>query len=175
MEKTCAGDIMIPLDQYPHVPYWFTLRQALAEMEKSDLHIGGRHSLPRFLLVFDEDYQLIGVIRRRDILRGLEPSVLRGKPIAERKRLFEAHQNEGREREIPYAELVRGILQQAETPVNDWMQPIELTVDYNDHIVKVIYEMNAHNMPMVPVVKDGAVVGVVRTVDIFHVVSNTFL
>ena len=24
-----VGDVMIPLDEYPHLPHWFTLRQAL--------------------------------------------------------------------------------------------------------------------------------------------------
>ena len=32
MEAKRAGDIMIPLDRYPHIPHWFTLRQAIAEL-----------------------------------------------------------------------------------------------------------------------------------------------
>ena len=67
---------MIPLEHYPHIPYWFTLRQAMAEMESSQLEFEGRKSLPRGLLVFDERYQLLGMVRRRDILWGLEPDFL---------------------------------------------------------------------------------------------------
>ena len=76
MEIRRAGDIMIPLDKYPHIPYWFTMRQALAEMEHTEFDIGGRKSLPRVVLVFDEEYNLLGIVRRRDILRGIEPDYL---------------------------------------------------------------------------------------------------
>ena len=30
MESKTAGDFMIPLDKYPHIPYWFTMREAIA-------------------------------------------------------------------------------------------------------------------------------------------------
>jgi len=65
-----AGDFMIPLDEYPHIPYWFSLRQTIAELENAELDIEGKKSLPRWVLVFDEKYQLMGTVRRRDILRG---------------------------------------------------------------------------------------------------------
>ena len=63
MEMKRAGDIMIPLDEYPHLPYWFTLRQATVELEKSEVEIDGRKSLPRAVLIFDEKYQLMGMAR----------------------------------------------------------------------------------------------------------------
>ena len=71
-----AKDIMIPLNKYPHIPHTLTLREAVAEMELSVVEVGGLKSLPRALLVFDDDQQLLGVVRRRDILRGLDPSPL---------------------------------------------------------------------------------------------------
>ena len=71
MDDITAKDILIPLDSYPHVPHWFSLRQAIVEMEKTQLDVGGRKSLPRVVLVFDEKYRLMGMVRRRDILRGL--------------------------------------------------------------------------------------------------------
>ena len=75
MENKHVADIMIPLDNYPHIPYWFTLRQAIVEMQNFQLEVEGKKSLPRVLLVFDEAYQLLGTARRRDIMRGLEPPV----------------------------------------------------------------------------------------------------
>jgi len=51
METKRAGDIMIPLDEYPHIPYWFTLRQATSELDKSEVEIGGRKSLPRVIVI----------------------------------------------------------------------------------------------------------------------------
>ena len=48
------------------------------------------------------------------------------------------------------------------------MIPVAGTADFNDHIVKVVYEMNANKFSLLPVLKDGRVVGVVRTVDVFR-------
>ena len=71
-----AGDIMIPLNKYPHIPHWFTMRQALAEMEHTELEIGGRGSLPRVVLVFDEEYALLGIVRRRIVrIHLVDPNV----------------------------------------------------------------------------------------------------
>jgi len=89
MAVKIAGEMMISLDQYPHIPYWFTLRQAIAALEKSEIDKDGQKSLPRALLVFDEHYHLLGCVRRRDILRGLEPKFLRTMPITHRKSLFD--------------------------------------------------------------------------------------
>ncbi|MCK4775565.1 MAG: hypothetical protein KAT30_12290, partial [Candidatus Krumholzibacteria bacterium] len=89
MEFRQAGDFMIPLDIYPHIPYWFTLRQTIAELESAELEMMGKKSLPRWVLVFDEKYQLMGSARRRDILRGLEPEFLIDKPMEVRKSMFD--------------------------------------------------------------------------------------
>ena len=51
MEDTHVRDIMIPLDNYPHIPYWFTLRQAMVEMQNFQLDINGKKSLPRLVPV----------------------------------------------------------------------------------------------------------------------------
>ncbi len=85
---------MIPLDEYPHIPYWFTIRQAMAEMEKTEVGIEDRKSLPRQVLVFNESYELLGMVRRRDILRGLEPEFLADIVLPKRKKLldFRCHQ-----------------------------------------------------------------------------------
>ena len=31
-----AKDLMIPLEDYPHIPYWFTIRQAMAILREAD-------------------------------------------------------------------------------------------------------------------------------------------
>ena len=175
MENVRARDVLIPLDKYPHLPYWFTLKQAIAEMEGAVLEIDGRISLPRMLLVFDEKYQLMGMARRRDILRGLEPTFLRDKPLQYRKKLWDV-QVDPELSELSYGKIVEAVVKLAEeTSISDVMLPIEATVDYEDHIVRVIYEMNKHNLSLLPVLKDGKVVGVVRSVDVFHEVAKVVI
>ena len=174
MRFITAGDAMIPLDKYPHIPYWYTLRQAMVEMEKSEIEIHGRKSLPRVVLVFNEAYQLLGMIRRRDILRGLEPNFLLIQPLQYRKKLFDVEVDPNLSL-LSSDKLKKGVLEQAERPVSDVMIPADHTVDFDDHIFKVIYEMNEHNLSLIPVLKDKRVVGVVRTVDIFHEVAKDIL
>ena len=175
MENVRARDVLIPLDKYPHLPYWFTLKQAIAEMEGGVLEINGRTSLPRMLLVFDEKYQLMGMARRRDILKGLEPKFLREKPLQYRKKLWDV-QVDPELSELSYGKIVEAVVKLAdETSISDVMLPIEATVDYEDHIVRVIYEMNKHNLSLLPVLKDGRVVGVVRSVDVFHEVAKVVI
>lgn len=174
MKHIRAGDVMIPLDQYPHIPYWFTLRQAMVEMEKSDLLVEGRQSLPRVVLIFDERYELMGMVRRRDIMRGLEPQVLKKRPLDDRRRMFSAEHADHLE-EQSYEAILAGVIEQAESSVGDIMLPIEHTVDFHDHIFRVVYEMNASDLSLLPVIHDGQVVGVIRSVDVFREVTKMFL
>ncbi|OGR24045.1 MAG: hypothetical protein A2139_01890 [Desulfobacca sp. RBG_16_60_12] len=68
-------DLMIPLEDYPHIPHWFTLRQAMAIIRGAAVKFEGAFE-PRAALVFDEKYQLMGMLTLRDMIKGLEPSFL---------------------------------------------------------------------------------------------------
>lgn len=174
MEIKRAGEVMIPLDEHPHIPYWFTLRQAVAEMEKSEFDINGRKSLPRVLLVFDEKYQLLGIVRHGDILGGLEPEFLASLLLDTRKKLVDVKQDPNLS-EPSFDKLIKSIQERAERPVSDVMHPIKATVNYEDHIIKVIYEMVDSNLSLLPVLKDKEVVGVVHNEDLFHEVAKLLL
>jgi CBS-domain-containing membrane protein len=63
---------MVDVFEYPHIPYWFTLRQA-AGIVRNTLLQGERQVQPPVVLVFDEKYNLVGTASLREILRGLAP------------------------------------------------------------------------------------------------------
>jgi len=171
MATSCAGEIMIPLQDYPHIPYWFTLRQAVVEIEKSVIEFRGQKSLPRALLVFDEKYNLVGTVRRRDLLRGLEPKFLRTMSISYRKQLFDVEADPNLV-DISSGKVGQAMKEQSAHPVSEIMQPIVSTVDYNDHLAKVIYKMLSKDLHLLPVLSDQEIVGVVRSVDVFHEVAK---
>jgi CBS-domain-containing membrane protein len=165
---------MIPLEDYPHIPYWFTLRQAIAEMEKTSLEVKGRKSLPRALLVFDEKYNLLGIVRRRDILRGLEPKFLRTMAMPSRKQLFEVEVDPNLA-DLSSGRVAKAMQEQAEQPVSEVMQGIAATVGVDDHLAKIIYKMITRDLTLLPVLRDTQVVGVVRSVDVFEEVADMLL
>jgi len=164
-------DIMIPLEQYPHICDTCTLAEAITEMEKAQLEVAGRKSLPRLLLVFDRDDHLVGLVRRRDLLRGLEPKFLREKPLDYRRRLFEVEVDPNL-LELSYDHLIAGMKERAQRTVRSVMISDVVTIDGNDHLVKAIHEIVTHDITALPVLKDGRVVGVVRTVELFHEVAK---
>ncbi len=174
MPSKTAGDIMIPLEKYPHIPYWFTLRQAVAELEKSTVEHRGRKALPRALLVFDEKYQLLGIVRRRDLMKGLEPKFLRTMPMPHRKKLFDVEVDPNLV-DLSSGKIGKAMKEQAEMPVSEVMQPIMSTLDYSDHLAKIVYKFINRDQNLMPVIKDGKVVGVVRSVDAFHEVAKLIL
>ena len=174
MEDTHVRDIMIPLDNYPHIPYWFTLRQAMVEMQNFQLDINGKKSLPRLVLVFDEAYQLLGTARRRDIMRGLEPPFLVSKTRKYRMKIFDIDPDPNLA-ELSYGKVLESIRKQAERPISDVMQPISATIDHADHLMHAVSAFVEHDISLLPVLKDDRVVGVVRTVGVFNELAKLVL
>jgi signal-transduction protein with cAMP-binding, CBS, and nucleotidyltransferase domain len=64
--------------------------------------------------------------------------------------------------------LLRGIQEQAKRPVSDVMRPIEAILQADDHYMKAMYEMVSGNLSLIPVIQDEQLVGVLRSVDLFH-------
>jgi CBS-domain-containing membrane protein len=171
MEVKRAADLMIPLGEYPHVPYWFSLREAIAVLERSQIEMAGRKSLPRAFLVFNEAYELLGIVRRRDILRGLGPRFLVDKPVEHSKALFEVKVDPNLS-EMHYEKILTGLQEQAQRSVAEVMQPVTVTIQSEDHLMKIIFEMVHNDLSMIPVLENGAVVGVVRSVDVLEEVAR---
>ena len=160
-------DIMIPRDHYPSVHPKDTLRRAVRVIEESGLHVNGRKSLPRVLLVLTEDHELVGMVRRRDIMRGLEPKFLVSQPMEYRKKLFEVAVDPNLS-ELPFDRVVKGLREQADRPVREVMLLVTATIQPDDHLMKAVYEMVSLNLSLLPVVEDQKVLGVIRSVDVFH-------
>jgi CBS-domain-containing membrane protein len=162
-----VGEIMIAVGKYPSVRDNATLREAIAVMEGAQLEVGTRKSLPRALLVFDEIHVAVGYVRRRDIMLGLEPKFLASQPLEYRKKLFDVAIDPNLS-ELSYDRLRTGIRERAARPVSDVMRPIEAILNADDHVMKAVSEMVSLDLALIPVVRDGQLVGVVRSVDAFH-------
>jgi predicted transcriptional regulator len=75
-------DVMIDVFEYPHVPYWFTTKQAIMVIKKSV--IGTEKCIhPMAVLVFDEKYNILGTLTLGDIMKGLESKDKVESPVSE--------------------------------------------------------------------------------------------
>ncbi|GBE29391.1 MAG TPA: CBS domain-containing protein [Bacteroidetes bacterium] len=173
MENVHAGDIMVPLDMYPHIPYWFSIRQAIAEMESAEIETNGRKSIPRVVLVFDETYRLMGFIRRRDILHGLLPGYLLEDSDKEIRKTYDIHVD-------PHLSEIfdtqgEDMRELSNKPISSVMQPIVHSVQCGDTLLKIVQEIVVQNVYMLPVMENGKIVGVIRSLDVLHAVAKLVL
>ncbi len=156
---------MIPLEDYPHIPYWFTLRQAMAIVQEMSIKYEGQFE-PRALLVFDEKYRLMGILTLRDIINGLEPRFM------QETGLIKADPN----LEVLMGDLFGpGLKEASQKPVSEVMSPIKITVQGNDPLPKAIFLMIKENVGLLPVIQDNKVAGMVRLSDLFGEISKMVL
>ncbi len=163
-------DIMVPLEEYPCIPDTLTLRDAIREIQVQILR-KNQASLPRMALVFDETLsELLGVLRRRDIMRGLEPRFLVSGSLEYQRKLF-TERIDPNLAELSHDKMAAHIRARASRLVREFMIPIRATINYDDHIMKAISEMVDQNTSLLPVLRDEDVVGVVRSVDVLNEIA----
>jgi len=164
-EQRKIADLMIPLEDYPHIPYWFTLRQAMAIVREATVKFEGSFE-PRAVLVFDEKYQLMGILTLRDIITGLEPRFLQETSLIKMD---------------PSLTVLLGdffgpkMTEQSQRVVSEVMSPIKVTVNAADPITKPLYLMIKENVGLVPVLHGGRVEGILRMSDLFGEISRIVL
>ena len=158
-------DLMIPLEDYPHIPYWFTLRQAMAIVREAAIKFEGSFE-PRAVLVFDEKYQLMGMLTLRDIIKGLEPRFMH------ETALVKADPN----LTVLMGDLFGpGMREASQKPVSEIMSPIKVTIQGGDSIAKAVFVMIQENVGMMPVIQDSKVAGMIRLSDLFTEISKLVL
>src|SRR5512141_1712469 len=124
-------DLMIPLEDYPHIPYWFSLRQAMAIVREAAIKFEGSFE-PRAVLVFDEKYQLMGILTLRDIIKGLEPRFLHETALIKADPSLT----------VLMGDLFGpGLKEASQKPVSEVMSPIKVTIQGNDPIAKAVAVM----------------------------------
>lgn len=166
-------DVMVDVFDFPHIPYWFTLRQAMGIVQKS-LLVGERSHYPLALLVFDEKYNLMGTLGLRDIMQGLEPGFL--KPPASAHVQVPEEESAAGLALIWEAVFSGGSQEKAGNPVGESMIPAKYFVKPEDPVTRAAYLMIHHHLVMIPVLDETQkLVGVVREIEIFNELANTVL
>lgn len=162
-------DLLIDVFEYPHIPYWFSIKQAIGIAKKSLLGSEKCHH-PMAVLVFDEKYNLLGILSLKDILRGLEPKFLKETTKAQ------GHVEDESGLSLLWDTLFdKGSKEMAEHPVSEVMIPVKFFVHSDDPITKAAYLMIHNDLVLLPILEDKKFVGVVRMKEIFNELSDAVL
>lgn len=173
-EETLAREIMIPLARYPHIPDSATLREAIVAVSSSAVRLEDGYLIsPRYVLVFDARNDFVGVISRRDLLRGLAPGYRRMKEALEAAPGVLPTMTDGFEQAFAWDSLFSPrALANAKDPVKTIMAPPKAVVNVEDPVGVVVSTMLQHKVDLVPVRDGDRVVGVVLMTDIFDTVAQ---
>ena len=169
--ELCARDLMVPLGKYPAITTKDTLAQAASVLSNWHIDMHGSVSMPRIVLVMSEDGDLAGIVRRRDILKGLVPSFLI-ESISDHPEVMFDVEVDPNLTELLSHRSARKLREKSETLVGEIADPIATTVNADDPLIRVIQEMIRHDQSLVPVLENGHVSGVVRTVEVLQAVAG---
>lgn len=171
-------DIMVDIFDFPHVPYWFTIRQAMEILKRSS---AGKEKAVVIdtILVFDEKYNYMGMVRPKDIVIGLEPAILKkaewSGPMTEVSRDAK-HISEETLARIAETMFKEDAKKQAETQVNKIISVSKISVSPDDSPAKAAYLMAHHNLTFIPVLENKQkLVGMISMSAVFNWVSAVVL
>jgi DNA-binding response OmpR family regulator len=163
LHERTVRDLMIPLESYRKVYADESLRTALSALkEAAESKVVGHHAEigHRSILVMDRGDNLLGVLRRIDVLRMVEPSFLR---------------------DSPYTTYFTGMFLAscktlADRPVGDFVRQEEMvSVGEFTPLMEAVALMARHGLINLPVLRAGKFVGMLRDSDLFHEVLRLVL
>ncbi len=169
-----AADVMLPISGYPQVPHWLTIREAISALSSSSVQLKDGHEiLPRYVLITDEQERLVGVVNRRNLLKGLSIQL----------RTIEKAQKDLRSvttaPDFSYAMSFqwisffnRAAVESAEDPVKSVMTPILGTVRPDQGLSVVVTTMIQNGFDLIPVMEEDKVIGVILMTEVFDRVSQ---
>jgi CBS-domain-containing membrane protein len=175
--KLC-GEIMIPLERFPQLPYWFTLRQAMAELDRVVDDVMKRHCphCPcRLVLVFNAQNQLLGILRQQDILRGLKPAILAGDAQRHTESLFDVKVDPNLYKFYGGHRALTMLHEQTERPIGDFARPIEVLLNYDDDLLQAVALMIDEDLDFIPVQRDNRIAGIVTVLDVLQETTKLLL
>lgn len=174
-QDTTARDIMLPIDRYPHCGFDCNIRGAMVALTASSVRLEDDHFVPpRYVLVHDADDRLVGVVSRRELLKGLIPHLKEDREAAAHiQDLLPFGGKVPSELFIQWTSLFSAAAIDSSTQTLDTvMVPVRGTVKIDDSLSSVISSMLFHDVDLAAVLDGSRVVGVVLMTDIFDIVAQ---
>lgn len=170
-----ASDVMLTLNQYPNCLGNCNIREAIVALSASAIKLeDGHFVLPRYLLIRNSENELVGVVGRRELLKGLVPHLREDHETAAHIQKFVPFSG-GTPSEIfiRWTSLFsKAALDASKESIQSVMVPIRGAVQIDDSLSTVITTMLFHDIDLVAVLDGTKVVGVVLMTNIFDIVAQ---
>ncbi|HHW42443.1 CBS domain-containing protein [Desulfofundulus thermobenzoicus] len=154
MTEKLVKEIMIPVSEYAtvysHDPLLKAIRVLRESFHRDEKGVVGGH---RSVLVLDENNDLVGILTIRTILKAIEVQSIGPS----------------------WASLFAGpvIKSGLNMPVREVMRPVlKPSVRVNDTVTRAIHVLLRSQVNILPVMDQGKVVGIVRSIDFFEIIGE---
>ncbi|MEN8189333.1 MAG: CBS domain-containing protein [Thermodesulfobacteriota bacterium] len=167
--QSIFDDFVIDISNYPRIPEDQTLTDAVGILTSYKWTSNNNFLKYYCLLVVDDENRITGRINMEDILRAMEPKL----PGKKKNSTFE-----GMKSDLPNLTIIwedsffKHCQKHAAIPVKSIMSPITIKVKLTDPVFKALHLMLAGGYRTLPVVDEGAVVGIVRMEELFTVICS---
>ncbi len=169
-ENRKVREVMIDVFEFPHIPHWFTIKQAIGIIKKSFIDTE-KCVFPQVVMVFDEKYNLMGMFTPRDIIKGLESRL---KPVSIKDADI-GYTDENAMAAFEAGMFAAESKKLSEKPVSEIMIHAKTSVSPEDTVVKAAFLMSHHNLTVMPVLDNNKLVGLVRMIEAFNELSDAVL
>jgi len=161
-----VSELMCAVDVLPAIAADAPLREAVA----ARLQLLNTAEDTRPALAVLDGSRLVGVVTQRDLLIALEPSYLRKSVRTEGTQPAEA------ELTLIWDRLfAAGAQPHLQRPVREVMRRVTVHVAPNDTVAKAAWLMIHEDLPVLPVIEDGRLVGVLRMKETFSALMQRLL
>ena len=179
MKSKTVKEFMVPIDEYATVGEDATMIDAVMALENAQMEFDQTRYRHRAVLVLDENNHVIGKISQHDVIKALEPryqkSSLREQGALSRFGLSDFFMNAALKEYSFWEEPLHNLCEKAaELKVKDFMHMpsqgefVEENATMNEAIHRLI--LGEHHSLLITRGKE--IVGVLRVVDVFEMVSN---
>ena len=169
MSAPKAGDLMVPIDQYPTVDSSATVLDAIIRLDESRRNSDQGRQPYQAVLVADKNGKIIGKLGQMALLRALEP---RSHVVADQDTLDKAGVSDAIMQtaldhfSVLHRRLSEMCLGVVGVPVRSVMHPLREHIDVDAPICDVIHQMVAWQTLSVLVTQQDRPVGLIRLSDL---------
>lgn len=163
-----AKEIVIPLEQYPHIRRYEPVSDAVAKL-LGHCSTDGRCMYYEEILVVDKNQRLVGRLTVRDILISFFPSILSPEPAG----LFGGYRASFTDLSILFEDSFRReCRRQATHTVEEFMSIAHEPIDAAMHPLHILEIMIKDGVNTLPVTEKEVLLGAVRMTDLFKILAT---